>query len=215
MNPRIHWYEWAVLAAASGLLIWFASMDWLKGDEVFGFLTGGACVWLVVRQHILNWPVGLVNNIVFFVLFLNARLYADMGLQVVFFVLGAYGWWNWARRGPDTRPLKPKCAGGAELFAVIVAVALATFALREILLWANGAAPVFDALTTALSLGAQYLLTRKRIENWYLWIIADAIYVPLYFSRELPLTAVLYAVFLVMCIIGLFAWRRSMREPAA
>jgi nicotinamide mononucleotide transporter len=84
---------------------------------------------------------------------------------------------------------------------------------REILFWANGAAPFWDALTTGLSLAAQYLLCRKRIENWYFWIVADAIYVPLYVSRDLPLTAVLYAIFLMLCVLGLVSWQRSIREP--
>jgi nicotinamide mononucleotide transporter len=87
---------------------------------------------------------------------------------------------------------------------------LATWGLREILIVVNGAAPFLDAFTTVLSLGAQYLLCRKRFENWYFWIAADVIYVPLYISRDLPLTAVLYAVFLVMCLIGVRQWRRNL-----
>jgi nicotinamide mononucleotide transporter len=75
----------------------------------------------------------------------------------------------------------------------------------------QGAAPFWDALTTVLSLAAQYLLSRKRFENWFLWIAADIIYVPLYFSRALPLIAVLYFVFLVMCIVGLMEWARHCR----
>ena len=212
MSRRVSWSEWATAAAASAALLGFAGLGWLGWVEVFGFLTGGACVWLVVRQHILNWPLGLLNNTVFFVLFLDKRLYADMGLQVVFFALGVYGWWNWVRRGPDATPLKATHAGRRELLAVGVFVVAASFGLRELLLAVNGSAPLGDAVTTALSLGAQFLLCRKRIENWYFWIVADVIYVPLYVSRELPLTAVLYGVFLVMCVIGLFAWRRTMRE---
>lgn len=212
MPPRIPRYEWAIAAMVTAFLLVAAGLEWLTWIEVFGFLTGGVCVWLVVRQHIWNWPIGLVNNVVFFVLFFEKRLYADMSLQVVFFALGVYGWWNWVRRGPDKSPLRATYAGRWEMIAVLAFVAAATFGLREILLWANGAAPVWDAVTTALSLGAQYLLTRKRIENWYLWIVADVIYVPLYVSRELPLTAVLYFGFLILCILGLFAWRKSMRE---
>jgi nicotinamide mononucleotide transporter len=79
-----------------------------------------------------------------------------------------------------------------------------------LLIFVNGAAPFWDSITTTLCLAAQYLLCRKRIENWWLWITADVIYVPLYFSRHLPLTAVLYAGFIGLCVIGLFRWRREL-----
>jgi nicotinamide mononucleotide transporter len=79
------------------------------------------------------------------------------------------------------------------------------------LLVVNGAAPFWDSFTTILSLAAQYLLCRKRLDNWYIWILADLIYVPLYLTRGLPLTAVLYGVFLVMCFFGIWEWNRTMQ----
>jgi nicotinamide mononucleotide transporter len=202
------------MAIGSVLLLLFAWLKWLSTDEVIGFVSGGICVWLAVRQHHWNWPIGLLNNLVFFVLFWDRRLYGDMGLQVVFFILGVYGWWNWLRRGPDQTRLKPVRTSPLEMLFVLLFIVGFTFGLRELLVQLQGAAPFWDALTTAISLGAQYLLCRKRLENWYLWIIADAIYVPLYLSRELPLTAILYGVFLLMCIVGSITWRRQMKEPA-
>jgi nicotinamide mononucleotide transporter len=215
MSARIPRDEWLLVTLITALLLFAAAWRWLGATEVFGFVTGGVCVWLLVRQHLLNWPIGLLNNIVFFVLFYEKRLFADMGLQVIFFVLGVYGWWHWARRGTAEAPLRPTHAARWEWFVVPVFVVLATLGLRELLLSLNGAAPVGDAVTTALSLGAQYLICRKRIENWYLWILADIIYVPLYLSRDLPLTAVLYAGFLALSVLGLRAWRRSMREASS
>jgi nicotinamide mononucleotide transporter len=99
-----------------------------------------------------------------------------------------------------------------EWLALLGAIPLCTFGLREILIAVNGAAPFWDSLTTVLSLAAQYLLCRKRFENWFFWIAADVIYIPLYLSRHLPLTAVLYAVFLAMCLIGVREWNCSMRK---
>ncbi|MEA3208760.1 MAG: nicotinamide mononucleotide transporter [Chthoniobacter sp.] len=92
--------------------------------------------------------------------------------------------------------------------ALAIFVPLATWGLRELLLAIHGAAPFWDSLTTVLSLAAQYLLCQMRLENWWLWIVADLIYIPLYFSRKLPLTAVLYGVLLTMCVIGLREWKR-------
>ncbi len=199
----------ALTLAASALGWWSIAMT-----ESLGFVTGGICVWLVVREHLWNWPVGLANNVFFFVLFLQGRLYADMGLQVVYFGLGAYGWWNWAR-GRQTVPLPITRTTRMEWIALGIAVPLGTWALVQVLLYANGAAPLGDAITTVLSLAAQYLLCRKRLENWCFWIAADVIYVPLYLSRALPLTALLYGVFLVMCLVGLRQWWGGCRQEGA
>lgn len=195
----------AVLAASYGG--WWP----ISVAEAWGFATGGVCVWLVVREHLWNWPVGLANNLFFFFLFLRSRLYADMGLQVVYFGLGIYGWLNWLMGGRERTALGISRTNRAEWLGLAVGIPLGTAGLRGILLAVNGAAPFWDALTTVTSLAAQYLLCRKRLENWFFWIATDIIYIPLYLSRKLPLTAALYAVFLVMCLAGVRAWWRSWR----
>ena len=206
----------AMLAGSAGVLAASGCGWWSIGlTEAWGFVTGGICVWLVVREHLWNWPIGLANNILFFVLFLRGRLYADMGLQVVYFGLGIYGWWQWLRGGEKHSALRISRASRAEWAVLLAAVPLGTLGLREILLAVNGAAPFWDALTTVLSLAAQYLLCRKRFENWWFWMAADIIYIPLYLSRHLPLTAALYAVFLVMCLAGVREWWRRWRAGRA
>ena len=177
--------------------------------EALGFATGGACVWLVVRQHLWNWPIGLANNIFFFALFFHGRLYADMGLQVIYFGLGAYGWLNWIYGGQNRTTLPISRTTRREWLILVSALPFGTWALREILLSLNGAAPFWDSLTTMISLVAQYLLCQKRLENWLWWIAADLIYVPLYLSRGFPLTALLYGLFLFMCLVGLREWQRA------
>jgi nicotinamide mononucleotide transporter len=204
-----------LMVLISAALVLASTLKWmpLPITEVLGFVTGGVCVWLVVREHIWNWPLGLANNVFFFFLFLKGRLFADMGLQVVYFGLGAYGWLNWLYGGKGRTELAISRATRVEWASLLVLVPLTTWGLRELLVAVNGAAPFWDSLTTVLSLAAQYLLCRKRLENWFLWIAADVIYVPLYMSRDLPLTAVLYGIFLVMCLIGVREWRRC--EKAA
>jgi nicotinamide mononucleotide transporter len=203
--------EAIAIPALSALVLAASYLNWwsISVTEAWGFATGGACVWLVVREHLWNWPIGLANNIFFFVLFLRGRLYADMGLQVVYFGLGAYGWINWVYGGKNRTELSISRTPKREWLALLIAIPAGTWLLREILLALNGAAPFGDSLTTVISLAAQYLLSRKRLENWFLWIAADLIYIPLYFTRGLPLTAFLYAVFLVMCVIGFREWRRT------
>ena len=204
-------WEIALVIALSAALVAGTVAGWLPLDltEVFGFVTGGICVWLVVRQHILNWPLGLANNAVFIVLFLQARLFADMGLQLVYVVLGVLGWYWWLHGGEQRTQLNVARATPTTLLVLAALVASGSGGLTLFLRSVGDAAPFLDALTTALSLAAQYLLTRKLIENWYVWIIADIIYVGLYIAKGLPLTAALYALFLGLCILGLREWQRS------
>lgn len=184
-----------------------ATHTWpISWTETFGFVTGGVCVWLIVREHIWNWPIGLLNNVVFFVLFFNDRLFADAFLQWFYFGLGVWGWWTWlkTKEGEPQYPISHITRW--EVISLAILIPILTVLLREVLTAVQGAAPFWDSFTTVLSLSAQYLLCRKRIENWMIWILADAIYVPLYFSRNLPLTAVLYFLLLLMCVYGLKKW---------
>lgn len=184
-------------------------MSWV---EWAGFLSGALCVYLVVREHVANFPVGIANCCFFAVLFFDAGLYADAGLQLVFLALGARGWWLWlhggAERGPlEIRPLAPETA-----VRVGLGIGLATATLTLLLSrFTDSTVPFWDALTTSLSLGAQWLLNHKHVATWYLWITADVLYIGLYHYKGLDLTAVLYAGFLGLCVLGLRSWRMSSR----
>ncbi len=211
-----HHISSVAIAISSATLLLGAWQKWLPIDltEAFGFVTGAVCVWLVTRGNIWNWPVGLANNIFFAILFFKARLYADLGLQGVYFIMGIFGWWFWLRGGPRESRLPVSRASRREWMAIACFIVLGTFGLRHLLIAINGAAPFWDALTTILCLAAQYLLCKKRFENWFLWIAADIIYVPLFLSRDLPLTAILYAGFLALCVHGLHLWKKELPSPA-
>ncbi|MFE2296876.1 nicotinamide riboside transporter PnuC [Streptomyces sp. NPDC059445] len=189
-------------------------MNWnLSLTEALGFASGAVCVWLVARQHIANWPVGIANNVFFIVLFVQAGLYADAGLQVVFIALAAYGWWTWARgAGPATAGSLPvRRTTGAEWTWLAAAGVLGTVALTLLLDRAtDSTVPFWDALTTALSLAATYGQCRKLLESWWLWIAADLVYIPLYAYKGLYLTSLLYVGFLALCVAGLLGWRRTL-----
>jgi nicotinamide mononucleotide transporter len=202
---------WSVLGALCAGLSWASARQAVPVTltEVLGFATGAACVLLVIDQNIWNFPVGLANNVFFLVLFWSARLYGDMALQVVYLALGVAGWRRWARGGGGGAPLAVSFMPLRERVAVAVVVAVATVALTLWFVRIGDASPAFDALTTVLSLGAQWLLNRKRLENWYLWLAADVAYVWLYVARRLYLTAVLYALFIVLCLVGLRRWRAA------
>lgn len=189
------------------------STTWL---EVLGFLTGVWCVWLAARRHALNFPVGIVNTSLFVVLFLGVGLYADMLLQFVYIALNAAGWYWWLRGGPERTQLGVRRVGWAQALVLVVMLGAGTWTIYELLSsHTNSTVPVWDALTTALSLVAQYMLGRKLLENWFVWITADLIYIPLYAYKGLYLTAALYIVFLGLCVYGVTDWRRQLTEGEA
>ena len=175
--------------------------------DIAAFISGAVCVWLLVRNNIWNWPVGIINAGLFVVLFYNIHLYADSALNALYIVLGFWGWWYWTHSG-KSKIQRPITNGGLlEQGIVILIGAVATYFISIHLTNIKDVAPFWDALTTAISLVATYLQARKFIESWWYWIAADVIYIPLYFSKHLPLTGVLYVLFLAMCVKGLLAWK--------
>lgn len=180
--------------------------------ELLGFITGGVCVALTVRRSVWNFPVGIANCVFFLLLFTSTRLWADAGLQIVYIALGLAGWWKWVI-GRDEAPLPVTRASRREIALCLLFVAIGSAVLYALLRSARGAAPLLDASTTCISLAAQWLLNGKRIQTWYFWFVADCVYVPLYITKGLNLTAIVYVLFLVMCVAGLRSWRSSLRGP--
>lgn len=186
----------------------------LQFVEVAGFVTGGYCVWLAVVENIWNWPIGIVNAVAFLVLFLQSRLYADAGLQVVYVVLGFIGWYWWLKGGQHKSKLKVGRISLREAAVLAIIGTVATIGFTRFLTGIGDVAPFWDGLTTVSSLIAQYMLTRKYFENWFVWIATDVVYIALYGFKNLVLTAVLYAIFLTMCVVGVRDWKKQLK-PAA
>jgi nicotinamide mononucleotide transporter len=182
-------------------------MTW---TEILGFVTGAASVLLAVRESAWNWPVGIANNIFFLILFWKAKLYADAVLQIVYIVISIFGWWNWLRGGVGRTEL-PISRTGARNAIVLAAVTAAATVLLALSLrrFTDSVVPFWDGITTALSLTAQYMLSRKLLENWWVWMTADVIYIALYCYKSLYLTGALYLLFFGMCIAGYSGWKKS------
>lgn len=191
------------------LMMIFKKSGWL---EAASFITGGICVWLSVKQNIWNFPIGLINVTTFGVVFFEAKLFADASLQVVYFILGICGWYMWLYGGKHRTTLTISRASIFELIVLSGFTVLSTICLWQLLHRWGGSASFWDALTTSLSLVAQWLLNHKKLESWLTWILVDAIYVPLYLYKELYLTAILYAIFLIMAIVGLRTWRANWQK---
>lgn len=182
-------------------------MNW---TEIAGFVTGAACVWLVILRNVWNFPVGIANNVFFAVLFVQAGLYADAGLQLVYIALAFIGWYWWIKGGAQHTGVVISELTGAKLITCLASFLVVTAAIQFGLhRWTNSTVAGWDALTTSLSLVAQFMLSRKWIAHWYFWIAADCVYIPLYVYKGLWLTAALYALFMAMCVIGLAQWRTA------
>lgn len=183
--------------------------------EVLGFITGAACVLLVVVQSIWNFPVGIANFAFFIVLFWQSRLFGDMALQGVYLILAIFGWYQWLHGGEHRGRLTVRTTSLGETFTMVAVGIALTAVLSTYLRAIHDTAPFLDALTTTASLIAQWMLNTKRLENWFVWIAADVVYVYLYTVKGLHLTAVLYVIFIAMCVAGLISWRRSMEQVPA
>jgi nicotinamide mononucleotide transporter len=175
--------------------------------EVAAVVLYAMSVWLAVKNSILTWPVGIVATGLYLYLFYDWRLYADAGLQLVYIGFSVAGLWAWWRRGEQDEVTEAERVTLPSLALVLAAVAAGTLVVREYLIAVDGAAPFWDAFLTAGSLGAVYLLIRKCIETWVMWAVLDVAYVVLFVSRDLYLTAALYAVLFAMVIRAAREWQ--------
>jgi nicotinamide mononucleotide transporter len=188
--------------------------------ETLGFISGAWGVWLQVRENVWNWPVQLVSSALYVVVFFQARLFADTSLNILYVVLYVLGWYWWLRGGENHGALHINRL--SRRLAVVLALAgtVATAGLTVFLTSVRDSAPFLDALTTVLSLIALFMTGRKLLECWWVWIAANLIYIGLYLYKGLALTAVLYAIFAALSVVGLLNWRRLIAgqetaEPAA
>jgi nicotinamide mononucleotide transporter len=179
---------------------------------MIAMLTGLVGVWLTLKQHIWCFPVGMINVLLYAYLFFTPgiRLYADASLQCTYFFLLAYGWFKWTRNDPEKKNILPSRTLIND-WKKILLIALPSVVLLSVFLQHATKAdlPWLDSSLTVVSLIAQWMIARKKIENWYLWILVDIFYIPLYIYKGLPLTAILYFLFLILAIKGLKEWKRS------
>ena len=182
-----------------------------SATEIAGVLFGIVAVWLTTRENPWCWPVGLVNVGLFILVVHEARLYADMGLQVVYVALCLYGWYQWLHGGASGGTLRVSRAPRRALVWLAAAGLLFAGALGAGLRrYTDASLPFWDSSLASFSLVAQWMQARKLIENWAVWILVDVVYVGMYVWKRLHPTAGLYAVFVLLAVLGLVEWRRSL-----
>ena len=173
---------------------------------------GLACVWLTIRQNLWCWPTGIVCAALYVYVFFEARLLSDAALQVIFIGLQVYGWYHWlygGEGGRNTLPVTDIAPREAALWAAIIA--LGTAAVGRLTTEMGAALPYWDAFTTVVSLVAQYLMARKIVQAFLLWMTVDVVAIGIYAVKDLYVTAGLYAVFLCLATLGFLGWRRARR----
>jgi nicotinamide mononucleotide transporter len=226
--PGVSRWSHIVLILASVAVLTLAFLDEVPAElgspsEVAAVITGAWSVWLLARNRAVGWWLAVVSNLIFGVVFFRVQLFAEVGIQAFYFVTGLQALWIWNRGGHDQQP-RPVGRASPRLWLITLGLGLvAWLALRALLVHLEGAAPTWDALTTVLSLAAHLFLMWRLVDSWKLWVLVDIIYVPLYVSRGLNLTAALYVVFLALSVVGWLEFRRQLsaasgpvdREPSS
>lgn len=171
---------------------------------------------LAIRQNIWCWAAAFVSTLMYLFIMFEARLYMESALQVFYLAMALYGWYQWRQPGDDGEELKVSTWPWRYHLFAAASIALLVFVSGELLSRYTGAAlPHADSFTTWGAIVATFMVARKILENWIYWFLIDAVSIGLYLGRELYFTAGLFAVYLVMIVIGYRSWRASMREQAA
>lgn len=172
-----------------------------------------AAVYLTTRQIIWCWPLGMISVTLYGAVFYHAKLYADMGLQTLYFGLAVYGWWAWLHGGEGHGRLEVTLAS-KKMKASLVLIGAATGVIlgQTLSRFTDASLPFMDSILTSFSVVAQWMQTRKKLEAWLVWLAVDVFYVGMFVYKGLYPTAGLYAIFLYLAILGYVEWRRSMNR---
>lgn len=179
--------------------------------EVCGALTGFFYLGFSIRQHYLTWPVGLLNALFYIVVFFSSKIYADMTLQFYYVAISLYGWWSWHHGSTPGHSLEVTRTG-INLWLKLIALFLLLFAVIAYVLveFTDSTVPYWDAITTSMSIIATWMLARKKIEHWLVWVLVDAISIGLFIVKELYPTTILFLVYTVLAVYGYFEWKKEL-----
>ena len=183
-------------------------INWI---EFFAVIFGLIAVYLNTREIIWGWPVGIVGVVLSGILFYEVRLYSDLILHVIYVILGFYGWYEWLYGGRGDSALQVTTLTSRTLLLLIALGGIGTVAIGYLFDRYTDADLVYwDAFTTSFSLVGQYMLAKKKLENWILWIVVDAVAAGIYVYKELYLLALLYFLYLGLATYGYYRWRSTL-----
>ena len=191
------------------ILIWISN----NYIELLGTVFGLLYILLSIKQNIWCWPAGLITSALYIYVFFSTKFYADMSLQVYYLFVSIYGWYHWmfgakSEKQDDLKISKTNLKTGL----VLLLITIFLFVLISYILvnYTDSTIPYWDSFTTAASFVATWMLARKMIEHWLIWIVIDAVSLGLYVYKGLYPTVILFAVYTILAILGYIEWKRKM-----
>ena len=182
--------------------------SWL---ELIAVAFGLTCVWYMKKESVWVFPLGIINVLIYVYIFYSTRLYANAAINAFFFMMSVYGWYNWTRKSGDNETLKISRCSRTEMILNGIAILLFFVIIRIVLIkYTESNIPSWDAGTTAVYIIAQWLVSRKKIENWLLWISADSVMVGLCAWEGLWFSSFQYLVFTIIAVLGYREWRTKL-----
>ncbi|TCO05957.1 nicotinamide riboside transporter PnuC [Natronoflexus pectinivorans] len=189
--------------------------------ELAGTLFALIYLYLSIRENIWLWLFGFLTSFLYLIIFFQSRLYADMGLQFYYLIISVYGWFHWMGSRNGNKPIETNLATtsigekqavllfiATAVIMLIIYVALKT--LPQMLAIPESELPVADAFTTAAGIVATWMLARKILENWLIWIVANTVSFGMYIYKDLYVTSFLFLVYTIMAVVGYYQWKRNM-----
>ena len=174
----------------------------------FGLLS----VWYARNENIMVYPTGLINVGLYVYICLTAKLYADMGINIFYFIMSIYGWYNWGRIDENKKHIPISfCTIKQHIFSILILIFSFVILYYILKNYTDSNVPVLDSLTTAIFIVGMLLQTLKKIENWIYWIIGDLLVIPLFLYKNLALTGVQFIIFLIIAISGYLEWHKRIK----
>jgi nicotinamide mononucleotide transporter len=192
-------------------------LKWLSGNyiELLGAILGFAYILFSIRQNLWTWPVGLLTSVLYVWVFLNSKLYADMGLQVYYVAISIYGWYEWVKgKSSDNKEKLHISRLSLKTGLVLAFITILILLLMWVVLktFTDSPVPFADSLATSLSIVATWMLVRKILEHWLVWIFVDAFSIGLFWYKDLYPTVILFGIYTFMAAIGFIEWKKEWKK---
>lgn len=179
--------------------------------EIIGAVLGLVFLYLEIKENKWLWPVGLFTSAMYIYVFLEAKLYADMSLQIYYVFISIYGWILWSRGVQKTTEMKiSRLKMPLAILLLLATTLIYAFIAYVLITYTDASIPYWDAFTTALGIVATWMLAKKILEQWLVWVVVDAVSVGLYIYKDLKPTAILFLVYTVLAVFGYLQWKKQM-----